>query len=213
MSLPQGIWIFCTSDIWGSCQSRDKTACSPSPVAPCRNLGVSLWQGLIDIFCGLTFYPIEHIAWARDKKLLHGKSAKLWDLSLYCWIGSLIACIFRDLWLLKKLHDQQWKMKKPGSKTQSGDSDILRSSREPESSSLIRHNQIRSLQQRLIISIIGFTVDLGMAINWAPAGILWAQKLSIGSVGLLGTVSSLCELYKYFKPASPLPNEALGSIL
>ena len=72
------------------------------------------WTNLIDILCGLTFYPIEHIAWARDKKLLHGKSARLWDLSLYCWIGSLIACIMRDLWLLRKL--QQWKMKKPGSK-------------------------------------------------------------------------------------------------
>lgn len=51
-----------------------------------------------------------------------------------------------------------------------------------------------------------------MAINWAPAGILWAQKLSIGSVGLLGTISSLSELYKYFKPSAALPDEALGSI-
>ena len=72
------------------------------------------WTNLIDIFCGLTFYPIEHIAWARDKKLLHGKTASLWDLSLYCWIGSLIACIVRDLWLLRKLHQQEvnwWKSK------------------------------------------------------------------------------------------------------
>ena len=72
-------------------QERDKIIC---------------WTNLIDIFCGLTFYPLEHIAWARDKKLLPGKSAKLWDLGLYCWIGSLIACIIRDLWLLKKLQHQ-----------------------------------------------------------------------------------------------------------
>lgn len=65
------------------------------------------WSNLVDIFCGLTFYPLEHIAWARDKKLLHGKSDKLWDWSLYCWIGSLIACIVRDLWLLRKLHQQE----------------------------------------------------------------------------------------------------------
>ena len=65
------------------------------------------WTNLVDIFCGLTFYPLEHIAWARDKKLLHGKSDKLWDWSLYCWIGSLIACIVRDLWLLRKLHQQE----------------------------------------------------------------------------------------------------------
>ena len=65
------------------------------------------WTNLVDIFCGLTFYPFEHIAWARDKKLLQGKSDKLWDWGLYCWIGSLIACIIRDLWLLKKLHQQE----------------------------------------------------------------------------------------------------------
>ena len=65
------------------------------------------WTNLVDIFCGLTFYPLEHIAWARDKKLLHGKSDKLWDWSLYCWIGSLIACIVRDVWLLRKLHQQE----------------------------------------------------------------------------------------------------------
>ena len=97
-------------------------------------------------------------------------------------------------------------------RAQSVDGGILQSNRESESSSLTRHNQIRSLQKRLIISVVGFTADLGMAINWAPAGILWAQKLSIGSVGLLGTISSLCELYKYFKPAATLPDEALGSI-
>ena len=67
------------------------------------------WTNLFDIFCGLTFYPLEHIAWARDKKILRGKSAKLWDLGLYCWIGSLTACILRDLWLLKKLQQQERK--------------------------------------------------------------------------------------------------------
>ena len=95
---------------------------------------------------------------------------------------------------------------------QSDDSSILQSNREFESSPSARHNQIECLQRRLVISVIGFTADLGMAINWAPTGILWAQKLSIGSVGLLGTISSLCELYKYFKPAAALPDEAHGSI-
>ena len=77
---------------------------------------------------------------------------------------------------------------------------------------MTRQNQVRFLQKRLMISVIGFTADLGMAINWAPSGVLWAGKLSVGSVGLLGTISSLSELYKYFKPASAMPDEALGSI-
>ena len=79
------VWCF------SFCQERDK---------------VVRWTNLVDIFCGLTFYPLEHVAWARDKKLLAGKSEKLWDLSLYTWIGSLIACIIRDLWLLRKLQHQ-----------------------------------------------------------------------------------------------------------
>ena len=86
------------------------------------------------------------------------------------------------------------------------------SSGDTQTSSSSRQNQIKYLQRRLIISVIGFTSDLGMAIHWAPAGFLWAGKLSIGTVGLLGTVSSFAELYKYFKPAAALPDEALGSI-
>ena len=84
--------------------------------------------------------------------------------------------------------------------------------RESGSTPLASQNQIRHLQRRLMICVIGFTADLGMAINWAPSGILWSGKLSTGTVGLLGTISSLCELYKYLKPASALPDEALGSI-
>ncbi|XP_068744726.1 peroxisomal membrane protein 11C-like [Montipora capricornis] len=162
------------------------------------------WTNLVDILSGLTFYPIEHIAWAMDKKLLAGKSAKLWDFSLYCWIVSLVACIIRDLWLIKKI--QQGEKNKPGVKTesQSHDSSL--------SSSSTRHKQRRSLHKRLIISVIGFTADLAMAINWAPPGLLWAQKLSIGSVGLLGTLSSLCELYKYFNPSTPSPDEAHSNL-
>ncbi|XP_073240697.1 peroxisomal membrane protein 11C-like [Porites lutea] len=152
------------------------------------------WTNLFDIFCGLTFYPLEHIAWARDKKILRGKSAKLWDLGLYCWIGSLTACILRDLWLLKKLQQER----KATSKSHSDDGRILRESEESDNSAVTGHKQIKYVQRQLIISVIGFTADLTMAINWAPPGILWSQKLSIGTVGFLGTISSLCELYKYF---------------
>lgn len=100
----------------------------------------------------------------------------------------------------------------PFLRAQSVDNSIPQSSRESDSSPLARQNQIRHLQKRLLISVLGFTADLGMAINWAPSGILWSGKLSTGSVGLLGTISSMCELYKYFQPASALPDEALGSI-
>ena len=96
------------------------------------------------------------------------------------------------------------------SRTQSTDNSVPQSHRESGSST--RRDQIRFLQKRLFISVVGFTADLGMAINWAPSGVLWAGKLSIGSVGLLGTISSLCELYKYFRPTSAMPDEALGSI-
>ncbi|XP_029190706.1 peroxisomal membrane protein 11C-like [Acropora muricata] len=168
------------------------------------------WTNLVDILSGLTFYPLEHIAWARDKKLLPGNSSKFWDASLYCWIVSLVACIIRDLWLLKKL--QQRETKRPGSKTGTGDSSFPHSNNESVSPILVKNKQKRCLQNRLIISVIGFTADLAMAINWAPRGILWAQKLSTWSVGLLGTLSSLCELYKYFNPATTLPDEAHASL-
>ena len=83
-------------------------------------------------------------------------------------------------------------------RSHSDDGRILRESEESDNSAVTGHKQIKYLQRQLIISVIGFTADLTMAINWAPPGILWSQKLSIGTVGFLGTISSLCELYKYF---------------
>lgn len=87
-------------------------------------------------------------------------------------------------------------------RSHSDDGRILRESEESDNSAVTGHKQIKYLQRQLIISVIGFTADLTMAINWAPPGILWSQKLSIGTVGFLGTISSLCELYKYFNRIS-----------
>ena len=91
-------------------------------------------------------------------------------------------------------------------RSHSDDGRILRESEESDNSAVTGHKQIKYLQRQLIISVIGFTADLTMAINWAPAGILWSQKLSIGTVGFLGTISSLCELYKYFNRIISWPN-------
>lgn len=41
------------------------------------------------------FFPMEHLAWARDVKLLHGRSSPFWHASLLLWAASLIFTILR----------------------------------------------------------------------------------------------------------------------
>ena len=41
------------------------------------------------------FFPVEHLAWARDAKLLQGSSSPFWHASLLLWAASLVLTILR----------------------------------------------------------------------------------------------------------------------
>ena len=51
------------------------------------------------------YYPVEHIAWARDVGILKGTSTKLWTIGSFCWVISLslgVLVHLRKLLLLRK---------------------------------------------------------------------------------------------------------------
>ncbi|KAG7165408.1 Peroxisomal membrane protein 11C-like [Homarus americanus] len=51
---------------------------------------------LTNIAVDQLYFPLEHIAWARDMKVLKGNSASLWHASLLLWGLSLVLTIVRD---------------------------------------------------------------------------------------------------------------------
>ena len=51
------------------------------------------------------YYPVEHIAWARDTGILKGNSSKLWGVGSVFWVISLslgIIMSLRKLFLLRQ---------------------------------------------------------------------------------------------------------------
>ena len=51
--------------------------------------------GLAKNLCDQLFFPLEHIAWAADKKLLNIASAPWWVMSIAAWALSLTLSILR----------------------------------------------------------------------------------------------------------------------
>ncbi len=60
--------------------------------------------------------------------------------------------------------------------------------------------ELKRKHKYLLIDICEYSVDMINAIHWLPGGFLWASKLPEGIVGSLGTVSSLCQLFKTIYP-------------
>ncbi|KXJ14313.1 peroxisomal membrane protein 11C [Exaiptasia diaphana] len=141
---------------------------------------------LVSNFFMQSYYPIEHIAWARDHKILTGKSGKLWTLVIFLWLGYLLISIAQSLWLLKTLKNV-------------------------EDESAEDHKEwYHAKKRQLIVTLIGSLGDACNAINWLPEGILWSGKFSQAVIGLLGTISSSALFYNYLNPVPPKNSKVLS---
>merc|ERR1711892_108065 len=136
------------------------------------------WLQIVTNLVDLLYYPVEHIAWAGEHKILPvtpdiwwSQANCLWAISLYLNIGSAI----RKVYVLR--------MKIQGHGKYSKD----------------RARSIEKLEKVQYINIIQAGCDLINAIHWLPAGHLWAGRLSQGRVGLNGFISSIISLYKFVK--------------
>uniref|UniRef100_T1ISQ4 Peroxisomal membrane protein 11C n=1 Tax=Strigamia maritima TaxID=126957 RepID=T1ISQ4_STRMM len=132
------------------------------------------WIGVINNIVDQIYYPVEHVAWAADKKLINIHSKSWWNACTILWGISLYLGIIRAF---RYLRIQQQKRRK--------------------CLTLSEKENIYELFE--ILTIIQNCFDLCNAIHWLPKGFLWSQQLQQWQVGLFGVMSSVIILYKYLQ--------------
>ncbi|XP_031556737.1 peroxisomal membrane protein 11C-like [Actinia tenebrosa] len=198
----------------------------------CKNYGVGSKEEdlflrlttLIDNFLGQAYYPVEHIAWARDNKILQGKTNLLWAVGILLWLGSLCVSIIQSLWLLRRLRKDVENWRKEGKKRLEEEAGTGTSLEEHTQSRTVNQPGIdRQLQEarylqeqkfwtkarerQLIVTIVVSLADACNAIHWLPPGFLWSGTFNQTVVGFFGTVSSAAMLYNYLNPVKPIFKE------
>ncbi|XP_059486748.1 peroxisomal membrane protein 11C-like [Neocloeon triangulifer] len=135
--------------------------------------------GILSNIVDQLYYPLEHIAWAADSKLITLKngSDSWWLASTTCWCLSLYFQLLRALRLFSNAQK------------------ALKNCQSDER----RAATLRANQRGYLLLAIQATVDLGHAVHWLPEGFLWGGKVSTWKRGVLGTVSSLIGLYTAVK--------------
>ncbi|XP_064088547.1 peroxisomal membrane protein 11C-like isoform X1 [Macrobrachium nipponense] len=121
---------------------------------------------LVNNIFDMLYYPVEHIAWLQDMKVLRGKSQGLWNLCIVIWAISLSLTIVRALHQISILKQQKAKT-----------SDEER-----------RRIEARHVEEYLTVIMQGS--DLLNAINWLPWR-PWSKPFASWQVGLLGLTSSI----------------------
>lgn len=112
------------------------------------------------------YFPVEHIAWARDIKVLRGSSKTFWNVSVLLWGLSLVLTILRSLRHI-------FLMKQPTAGA---------STKEKE--------KVEALYTAELLTVIMQAADLLNALNWLPHR-PWKKSFPVWQVGFLGLVSSL----------------------
>ncbi|XP_074240829.1 peroxisomal membrane protein 11C isoform X1 [Saimiri boliviensis] len=149
------------------------------------------WVSVLGNLADQLYYPCEHVAWAADTRVLHVDSSRWWTLSTALWALSLLLGVAsassslrlwcrRSLWVLLKLRQR------------------LRSPTAPFTSPLARGKRraIEVQMQSEMLSLLSNLADLANAVHWLPRGVLWAGRFPLWLVGLMGTVSSLLNIYQ-----------------
>ena len=165
---------------------------------------------------GQLYYPIEHIAWAADKRLVSLDSTSIWTWAIYLWAISLLVGLLQAIRTILRTSRELSELNRSTGGQSSGDASNS-SGASTESSSLGQKKRVTFQDQRSagkarlrvlrkqrflsLLSMIKNLSDLMNAVHWLPERILWAGRLSNFWSGLFGTVSSLIGLYKLV-PAS-----------
>lgn len=144
---------------------------------------------LITNLANQSYYPVEHIAWLADRKVINTDSKKWWGIGIMIWATSLFAEILKQIVGIAIIRKKLQKLKKQQyleSSDESGD--------EPSASTESKALLVDLFESRL--SLIQSASDFMNAINWLPPGFLWAGKWSRSWSGLFGIISTSIMLYK-----------------
>ncbi|XP_064644941.1 peroxisomal membrane protein 11C-like [Lineus longissimus] len=142
--------------------------------------------GVINNVFDLLYFPIEHIAWLGDLRVVDVNSSKWWRLGIITWGLSLWTGIVRSLLMIYSMRLVRAKLIK---QKKYGALDGSEENMNRHLAELIHKERIEVL---LLVQRIS---DLLNAIHWMPEGFLWAQKLSKTWSGLFGLISSSVMVY------------------
>ena len=131
------------------------------------------WMEVVEVLCGQFYYPLEHLAWAADNRLISLNSTHLWTAAIILWAIPLFISLVKSL------------------------KELLCSIQQPRRTPAVATpSSLQQQQKQALVNLIKCTCDLGLAIFWLPQGWLWSGRLPASVWGLLGTISSLLGLYQ-----------------
>ncbi|XP_022081733.1 peroxisomal membrane protein 11C-like [Acanthaster planci] len=154
----------------------------------------SLWLRVLSLANNLIdqlYFPLEHIAWAADKKLIDVSSSPWWILCIVAWGLSLSISILRSLMTLVSLRrsrkklEQEIQMEDPCCSSGRQESSVVEGQ---------QISRLKEAERAHLLEVLKYATDLCNAIHWMPVGFLWGGKLSDATVGFLGTISSVLYL-------------------
>ncbi|XP_076033609.1 peroxisomal membrane protein 11C-like isoform X2 [Oratosquilla oratoria] len=130
--------------------------------------------GVINNLIDQAYFPVEHIAWARDVNVLEGKSSQVRNASLILWLLSLYISILRSLRYIRILQKEKHKLSEE------------------------KRLRLYSLQKLEVLTLFQQSADMMNAINWLPWR-PWSRPFPPWTVGLFGLISSCIGFYKLLK--------------
>lgn len=140
----------------------------------------------------LIYYPCEHIAWASSLSLVEADTLAWMYRSDWLWVFALIFA------LISYIH-QYIVASKEGAKLKTVLKNAVKKDLDGKTSvaSVIDQLSIaRAKKNRTLLNILQDGSDFMNAVNWLPAGYLWAEKFPTYLVGVFGVISSVCGIYK-----------------
>ena len=157
------------------------------------------------------YFPLEHIAWAADARLLSANSAGIWTAAIVLWGVSLVASCVKSCFECLRLSKQLSALGptvvlhsgpavaaagEEGRHREAAERTGKRVTFEDFKSGARARIRAAQRQRRLAaLTVVQCLCDLLNAVHWMPRGFLWAGKSPRFLVGLLGTISSLISLY------------------
>ncbi|XP_060566289.1 peroxisomal membrane protein 11C-like [Ruditapes philippinarum] len=138
------------------------------------------------------YFPLEHVSWCAQNKIIDRPQSKWATACIVAWAVSLLTEIIKAFIRINLNRNSQKRLLKEQQLEARNESDSS------EMTTNIR-SQIRALksqEREQYLAIVENCADLFNAINWLPAGYLWAGKFTSRFCGGMGAISSAIKLYR-----------------
>ncbi|XP_060082984.1 peroxisomal membrane protein 11C-like [Ylistrum balloti] len=148
---------------------------------------------LISNFVNQLYYPVEHIAWLGDRKIISVESNKFWLLGLRIWATSLLTEIIKNLVKIRLAQMEMKGVKKEQYLQASNERNGITEQSQAMSDQL---KALKAKSSEAYLLLFQSLFDFMNAISWMPPGFLWSGKLSPAQNGVLGMISTGIMLYR-----------------